>query len=262
MLERAEWRKRADDPLTPLGWLVGMDRWHGVPVYPFVAGTVFVAMVLRALIERALPVGWDEAFGSVCGTLLMFGALTLLTPSGRRKEALGPDPAPGNVHSSTVRIKHSDRCLGEDAGVLVFNEGWLLFEGASTSFALCRDDVDQIYRIGDARHFDLRGGHRLEFEVAVEPRAFRDDLDRWMREPSATGLSRLPPVERHPRQKLRKTALLQLFSAGLLGGSLSIALTSLPGSSNPLLMAKVVFVGIVSAAFLAVVARYGFRRAA
>jgi|GEM_PF-7093794 len=81
-----------------------------------------------------------------------------------RRESLAP--APGHVHKGSVRVALGERALGTDGGGAAFNDGWPLFEGRRTSFALSRGDVGRSRQIGDERRLELTSGHRLRISGA------------------------------------------------------------------------------------------------
>ena len=256
MLERTEWRRYADDPKTPLGWIFGVDRWRGIPIYPLVATAVAATTAIREGIERLLPVGWGEPVGMIVSTSAF--AILVANLSPKRRQVLAPDPAPGAFHSTSMRIALRTQDLGMDRGNVAFNDGWLLFEGERTSFALKRDDLVEVHRVGDGRRLDLRSGHRLRFREVEE--ALRADLDRWIAGARVPGLSRLPPTDVHPERRARPMALAELVSAGLLGGVVALSLTTLPWSSHPRTTVSILTVGTTLSLGLALVARSRTRR--
>ena len=162
MSELAQWRSHADDPKTPIGWLVGVDRWHGVPVYAVVASQIGMALVVADLLEGLLP-----AFGAF------------------------------------VR-----------AGV-----------------------------------FGIVG-----------VRLFSSMSPKWLTQPSTTGPSRLPPTNIQPKQRLRSAGFFQVIPAGLAGGVVSIAVTTLPRLAYPLHILSVVGVGALVAVLLYGIALREVRR--
>lgn len=225
---------RADDPKTPLGWLFGVDRWHGAPIYAILAGTTAATSVMRDFCEAWLPPGIGGAVGAFVSMLpftVMISAFASKPP-----EVSVPDPAPGETHLSTVKVAFEERSLGEDRGMVAFSEGWFLFEGRRTLFALGRADVRGVRNIGEETRLDLNSGHQLRLSGDLPLRAA---LAVWMAEPSATGISRLPPTDAHPQKRMRAATLLHLVSAGTLGLAISIVVRSLPVANHPILTLKI-----------------------
>jgi hypothetical protein len=90
---------------------------------------------------------------------------------------------------------------GSDYGWLVSCDGWLLFEGTRTNFALTRGEARQL-RYEVVGHLFLEDDRRVAFSVVGEmpdPKPLQDIIRCWEREPIPGGDAILPPREPHPQ---------------------------------------------------------------
>ncbi len=88
---------------------------------------------------------------------------------------------------------------GSDRGWLIFSDGWLLFEGARTSFALTRGEARNLPP--QSLTLKLEDRRSVQFSLPGErPNAepLNRALRRWNAEPIPEGEAILPPIEIHP----------------------------------------------------------------
>lgn len=244
MIERARWRP-ATGPRTPLGTLYGRDRWLGLPVGLWVA----FASALACVVQLGLPRGWPPILLFLLFPLLYSvrkfdhppeGRPPLPKPKGVRERLarlfftpigdpeaaflpLEPRPSPGPCFYVEIALQRGRRTTGGDLGIVAFSDGWLVYEGQTTAFALSPQDVQKATR--EAMGWALRLPDDQALTLLIHGNAeWEYEIARWLREPPPDGLSRLPPLAPNRVHRLRRAGQHQAGAymvAGLgLGGAL------------------------------------------
>lgn len=131
-MRRSEWRPRADDPKSLLGWwwrgIVEEDRFMGLQAFSLVLsmGLLFAG------------VSWALAPLVVVATFCAFVRQNKVLD--RLKELL-PEPAPEDQFRATVAYRRKGLTTGTDVIALTFVHGWLHAEGVRSGFSLRARDV-------------------------------------------------------------------------------------------------------------------------
>lgn len=192
----ARWKRGPDDPETVRGWLF---RFQNGPKTPEGRRqTRILLLVLAAYLAVALLL---VAFVPNVGKLMplinvVFPIVAVLGRKQKKTPALGSGPG----ESFEVRMTVADRhgvATGTDRGWLIFSEGWLLFEGARTSFAVTRGEArGRLYGIQLSLTLEDRRSVQLSLVEGQESltQAHRD----WNAAPIPEGEALLPPTEFHP----------------------------------------------------------------
>lgn len=243
VIERAEWRRRADDPRTPLGVHFGRERWGGLPVGLCVVGYAAFAEVTVRLVAHP----W--------GVSLLVGFLLPLFKTDRKDydpprdvpippspdwgnallrrlmgpsryagvEALAPDPSPSPGFPVVITLERGRRTTGGDVGIVAFSEGWLVYEGNATAFALSPADAARVGREGRSRMLSLPEGQRLSLKSYEE--GWEAAFEAWLADEAPSGVSRLPPLLPNRIRILRAAGRLQVGACTVLGFGLGAAFT-------------------------------------
>lgn len=198
-MRRAEWRQRADDPKTPLGWW-----WRGI-----VEGDRFMGLQLFSLLLSMglWFMGTPWAFMPMGVVFSLCALARRKKPPARLKELL-PEPAPGDQFRAFVAYRRNGQTTGTDFVALTFVGGWLHAEGVRSGFSLRAQDV-QRPASGSGRTDCLILPDGGEVQLNGLDDAGRSSLILWLgvgeRVP---GLPTLPPSAVHPAQFARWVAYL------------------------------------------------------
>ena len=203
----AKWRRAPGDPTTLRGWLFGSGTKIPVPSDPesrqasrrhvtkalVVLGTFFaiagLIWFLKPGLVRYLPflnVGW-----------VFFSLFRNRRPKSE------PISLPGADDAFSVRMAVVDRIgeqTGSDFGTLIFCEGWILFEGGRTNFALSRGEAAAIptARSVTLTLEDRRTVRLTLLDEGCDFRSFSEAFSRWNSLPIPDGEAVLPPTDIHP----------------------------------------------------------------
>jgi hypothetical protein len=124
-------------------------------------------------------------------------------------------------HSETDSIEVRLRILAQDGkiashdlGLLIVVDGWLLFEGAHTAFALNRNVAvpSNYVSMGDLQLRDGRTVALIPVDRKQRPTALERSIAEWVRAPIAHGVPILPPHGADPLRWVRTSALCVLAS--------------------------------------------------
>lgn len=243
MIERAGWRQGVDAPRSPLGVLLGHERWLGLP-----AGlglTLYSAMVF--LVASPLPKDWGLALLAVAfipfvsarkdyreprAAAPRFGfretmALVTKNPLALFFAAspmdgvadLVPLPTPDTAYGVEITLRKGERITGGDLGVVVFSEGWLVYEGRTTAFSLSPADVRKWWP--DLPTWTIRLPEGQSLTLRSHDPGWSEAMRAWLDVPPPTGLSRLPPLTPNPIRRLRVAGYFHLGAAVLAGAALA-----------------------------------------
>ena len=201
----ANWRRAPGDPTTVRGWLFG-------------SGTFFAALAPTtdkpADRKTQRRIGHFLTAYVVFGVVMIFGFpdvgkhvlpvmnLCLAIVNVVRiylKPKITVDEGQNLGESVLVTlsvVNAKGGTTGNDLGRLISNEGWLLFEGERTAFALTRQKA-QVPRFGAAGVVNLEDRRAVRF---ASPDAVMLDrvLTDWSLSPVPDGEAVLPPTETHP----------------------------------------------------------------
>ncbi len=190
-MRRAEWRRRADDPIGLFGWW-----WRGVVE----AGWPFYILLI--------PVSFAPIWNHPLFVMLPMWAVIAATWLRRKwtPDLLGPllpDPAPPGQVRASVCFRRRGLTTGSDEMALVVVEGWLYAEGVRSHFALRRQDVREMATASDrkgwTKHVD---GSEIRLSGIGDPA--RIVLERWRCRPTLIeGEPTFPPARVHPREFAR-----------------------------------------------------------
>ena len=110
---------------------------------------------------------------------------------------------PGADDAFAVRMTVVDRIgeqTGSDCGTLIFCDGWLLFEGARTEFAVTRGEA-WANAPGTSVNLTLEDRRTVRLTLPLEAsgyKPFNEAFSRWNLQPIPDGEAVLPPREIHP----------------------------------------------------------------
>ena len=198
--------RRAEDGDVHSGWRGGPgplpNVWGELAIalfaLPFILLTGSTAFF--GLLAGAVPLAIVAAAGFVIGIVLLSGG-------GRRRERrtrrlarlLEGDPADLSVRV-TMRLAGSLAILGHDEGTLFTEDGWLVFRGRRTEWAVRPTDVDSsATRI----RYPSPTGRRLdaEFLAITEPGRLGALLREWRATPARPGRAVFPPGRVAPERR-------------------------------------------------------------
>ena len=197
----ARWRRRTGDPTSLRGWLVGNETFVALGKDEATqrnARLVLCGCVVYLVLGAVLIFGFPKV-GSV---ILPFVNCCIMVPvlvsSARRKPPPDEDPyGPGESLLVQASVRNSGGMrTGGDIGRLISSEGWLLFEGERTSFAVTRGEAYEP-RYGETGLVNLEDGRSVLFS-APDAGVLERVLTDWSASPVAEGEAVLPPVEIHP----------------------------------------------------------------
>lgn len=131
----------------------------------------------------------------------LFGLVLVILGVGKEKREVAPvyESGPGEGFSVSVSVVDQHGVTrGLDKGWLIFSEGWLLFEGARTSFAVTRGEArGKVF--GMQLSLTLEDRRNVQFTVAPERQdALLQGHREWNLAPIPDGEALLPPVDVHP----------------------------------------------------------------
>lgn len=200
---RAEWRRRADDPKTPLGWwwrgIAERDRW----LWLRISGLAFLALAASTGFSGRSPFTW-----LMLGTLLVCECL-VRRRDPRRLRTLLPDPSPVDSFIADVTIRLERLTTGADVAAVSFFDGFLHVEWV-------RSSIEE-----DRLRLRLPEGQWVTFAPAARGREFCGAVREWSR--GRGGASTLPPATVHPQEMARWGAWIGagivVIAAGILGGA-------------------------------------------
>lgn len=129
-MRRAEWRRRADDPTTLLGWW-----WRGVLAESWPLNTVGGIVISVAAASGLIGL----AVGTAAFMFLVNGARALLQRD--RLQPLLLAPAPEGQFRANAVYGRGRLVTEEDEMALTVVDGWLIGEGLRSHFALRPEDV-------------------------------------------------------------------------------------------------------------------------
>ena len=203
----ARWRRAPGDPTTLRGWLFGSGTKIPVPsdpesqqaarrhvtkvlavlsVYLALAGLIWI---LKPELVRYLPflnVGW-----------VLFSVRPFRRPKSEPISLLGADDA---FEVRMAVVSRTGEQTGKDFGTLIFCDGWLMFEGGRTDFAVT---CGEAAATPTARSVTLTLEDRRTVRLTLldencEFRSFSEAFSRWNSQPIPDGEALLPPTETHP----------------------------------------------------------------
>ena len=199
-MRRAEWRRRADDPTTMLGWwwrslIDDSDRTLAVVATGFPL----------SLLLTFFGLGWAWIVGVLAAIPFVAGNLLRLERPNQLASLLPAPPPPGQFKAA-VTYRRQGIATGRDEMALTVVDGWLVGEGVRSDFALRAEDVAFVragaggrlwLSLGDGTDLVLCGVHREE------------TLERWWAAKAPVeGEPTFPPARAHPQELARRTAWL------------------------------------------------------
>jgi len=225
-----------------LGVLFGRESWLGVPTG---IGVVLYAVAIALIAAFILgDLGWflfcigfvpllshqknrhQPSSASPRPTFRQTWALATTNPFALSTvnrmdsvDSLAPIPTPDASFGVEIMLRRKERITGGDLGVVVFSEGWLVYEGRTTAFSLAPAHVRKVWPGTTAWTLYLTEGQRLTL-VSYDP-GWREAIERWTASPGPPGLSRLPPLAPNVIVRLRTPGYLHLGAAILAGVGLA-----------------------------------------
>lgn len=196
----ATWRRAPSEPDTVRGWLLRAN--------PLARDTP-ARNVGRLPLSALLIIGMNIAatpFLTHGGSLVFLGSfaasvvLSLLSWLRRRPTVVRGDGPGESVWISLAIWDRFEKATGGDVGWLIHSDGWLLFEGGRTAFALTRNEVSRDQWNGKGVLW-IEDGRKIEFRLPHErpKRAVLDGLlAAWDTAPTPKGEAVLPPIATHP----------------------------------------------------------------
>lgn len=167
----------------------------------------FVLRVLAVVPALVLIVGLTIAY-SVVGAVPIVNHLWTWTDRLRitpwRMESLAPDPSPEEWFPVQITIWQRGVKTASDEGMVSFADGWLVYEGRRTQFAIRNGDASLIdaessrLRLTDGSVAELIPFHRLGQRQNLR-RGFEEGFARWFNSVRPQGRSVLPPKNVDPR---------------------------------------------------------------
>ena len=199
------WRRAPGDPTTLRGWLFGSGPFF--PVLPPTTGKLADRKTQRRI-------GHFLTAYVVFGVVMIFGfpdigkhvlpvvniclaVVNVVRIYLKPKTTVDEGQGPGESVLVTLSVANEKgRTTGKDRGRLISSEGWLLFEGERTAFALTRRDanVPRFGAAGVVNLVDRRSVRLISPDAAILDRVLTD----WSLSPVPDGEPILPPVDRHP----------------------------------------------------------------
>jgi hypothetical protein len=180
---------------------VARGKWKRRIARPFSSTDRIVLQAAIAGPIACAAVAWT--FGALAGLSLfatLFVAVLVYRGSASSREiaALLPDPSPAEAFVVSVTLFTDGRRMGKDQGALSFLDGWVLFEGLTTSFALRSIDVRAVRPDGADLEATLKGDRQMML-LTPHTEACRTRFLAWFRsgEP-AEGEPTLPPLGSAP----------------------------------------------------------------
>ena len=195
MVRRADWRRSPGDPETLAGWTLRAILEES----PRIVGTTLLTILFVGFAVLTDGVAFFSGFSP--GDL-KFRGRRLRAPSSL--SYLAPSPAlPDERFPVFLRLIRQGVRTGQDEGVVIFFDGWLLFEGRRTTFAIRNRDALFLSDEDNRLRFDQGiEGEFFPYEKDGDRRDLRDAfgvaLLRWSKGPSPDGEPVLPPGTVHP----------------------------------------------------------------
>lgn len=196
-MRRAEWRMRADDPKSLLGW------WWRAALEGEISGLSAFGLLSGALLMKVEP---------LLGLIPAAAALTV-DFLGRRYhrssqlDSMLDDPPPAYRCLTGIEYWRQGTRIGSDVMALSFTEGWLYAEGVRSTFAVRASDIPTLRPPMEHKGtFGLADGTFIV--VLNEDEAFRNWLWRWHTQGAVSpGEPIFPPARVHPQEVAKKAAL-------------------------------------------------------
>lgn len=206
--QRAVWRRRPEDPRTVAGYLVRNESRLPVRVR---------RNLWRASLAWVLAIGLATALsgpfvGLFVGLLGLAGLMVYARPGAREHAAL-PTLGEDAAFPVTLEVRRKGRRLGWENGWITFVDGWLVYEGMRTSFALKPDSLkrggtvaaNSLLRLHLTDGTTIRLMRLSDFMQTQRPagwrdgRHMRDAFRAWREGDVPKGEAVFPPAERSSR---------------------------------------------------------------
>ena len=196
----ARWRRGPDDPSTARGWLFRFDRGPEERRRLAIAfGTLGGALAILGTVWAIFPATF-HLIGPF-GPALVYAASLVANRIERRSTPKPKEPPEiGDAFEVrlTIRDAHGLR-TGSDQGWTIFSQGWVLFEGTRTDFAVTRGESSRQLREGTLT-LRLEDGRKVTFSPIGGPpiaRQLNRAFNAWEVAMVPEGEAVLPPIETH-----------------------------------------------------------------